>query len=280
MSTLCEWLTETRFSPACGLSRTFLAVLTCCGLSRCWCTAPRPVGQCGSLQRQLFCTASSGKLGRSRPLRDVPNLSRGSTPEFSHETVPCTVGKRQNRHSLGVSMKCALGSELVVTHGAVGSNRLLRRSSVIDSKRCTVFTVCDQRSSSLINGDSNSGGSAFGSNATAFQAKCMSSRTRTSQAGNRWFTACDSMARRANGCVRLVRSAYLNRPRIMMQSYEGARCFRRMSKSLVAFSTLSNRGAPAILRKVRLYTDKTIRRGLTEGGVMCIEKGVARLNQR
>ena len=243
MSTLCEWLTETRFSPACGLSRTFLAVLTCCGLSRCWCTAPVPSGSADlcsvSFSVPLPQESSDGHdhcaTCRTSHVVQHPNsrtkqcLARWANARIVIALAP--LGSVP-MHSLGVSMKCALGSELVVTHGAVVSlaqrcsNRLLRRSSVIDSKRCTVFTVCDQRSSSLINGDSNSGGSAMDSNATAFQAKCMSSRTRTIQAGNRWFTACDSMARRANGCVRLVRSAYLNRPRIMMQSYEGARCFR------------------------------------------------------
>ena len=73
-------------------------------------------------------------------------------------------------------------------------------------------------------------------------------------------------------CPEMIRSTYLSRPRTMMQSYEVARSFRQMSRSLGASSTLSYRGAPAILRKTRLYTEATIRTAFTEGGATCTEK--------
>ena len=86
----------------------------------------------------------------------------------------------------------------------------------------------------------------------------------------RWFPALkDNMAIKTVGRVRMMRPTYLKRPRIVMQSYDGTFSVRR---SLKACSSFSKRGAPAILRNARLYTDATIRRALHDGGAMSIEK--------
>ena len=80
------------------------------------------------------------------------------------------------------------------------------------------------------------------------------------------------MANKVVGRVWMMRPMCLNRPRIMMQSYEGTVGVRRMSRSLRACSSLSNRRAPALLRNARMYTEATIRRALDDGGAMCTEE--------
>ena len=87
------------------------------------------------------------------------------------------------------------------------------------------------------------------------------------------------MASKVVGCVRMMRPMYFDRPRIMMQSYEGTFSVRRNSRSRRACSSLWNRGAPTVLRSARVVHRSNNPKGVERLWCNVHRKGVARLNQ-
>ena len=180
-----------------------------------------------------------GALGCPRPLCDTPSSARGSTHEFSCESSLCRLDRRLNRQRVCSTPFCI--------HGLSGREPLKHAQ-----KRICCGTHCTRESCSTFLQPSSSLQRTRRSAQILLLVPndpCPSSRQSKrelpdqevvrSRAMPRFFHAKrkwqsplwkDNMANKVVGCVWMMRPMYFNRPRIMMQSYEGTFSVRQMSR--------------------------------------------------